>query len=529
MADGMQTAAFVNPSKLSSMWLAVVLIFVVVSLATLAARPSALLPDKPLTEDGFYQLTVARNLALGHGLTIDGTQKTNGFQPLFTVLFCSPCYWLSGAERLSTLRLVLLVHTGLQVATAWCLAAVVRATFHATDDRVGRQAYWLVMLLTLGSVALVMEFHNGLETGLLHFLYAFTWRMYQRIGVSTLKACAIIGGCLGLLTLARVDAAFMAVTIAVSQLLTREPLLRRGSRFVVIAAGSFIVSSPWWTYNLLTFGSLMPISGTAQQRLGFGVEKLHDAIGSIAQVMTPSIYLSRFEGDWSTGLRAIVIVVGIIYAIRWIRLPKQVLVATAIQERTLSYAACFAVTYALLIAYYVLSSGATWFYTRYFSPVALLAIFVMARLLSSLGERQRRGVLILATLLAMQTPLICCLAWTDACFKGNLMYRDQLKLVSDVVPSTAKVSAYQSGTLGYFRDHVVNLDGKVNPDALLYRRNIAMYLDQEAVSWYCDNYPMVCDETRRQQWQVIERWGTFVLYHRLHGQSSRSSGSRKGS
>ena len=40
----------------------------------------------PLTEDGYYSLSVARNLAAGKGMTIDGANLTNGFQPLFTMI-----------------------------------------------------------------------------------------------------------------------------------------------------------------------------------------------------------------------------------------------------------------------------------------------------------------------------------------------------------------------------------------------------------------------------------------------------------
>ena len=56
------------------------------------------------------------------------------------------------------------------------------------------------------------------------------------------------------------------------------------------------------------------------------------------------------------------------------------------------------------------------------------------------------------------------------------MYAVQLPLVREGVPDGEVVAAGQSGTLGYFRDNVLNLDGKVNPEALQYRGRMREYL-----------------------------------------------------
>ena len=37
---------------------------------------------KPFIEDAWYGFSIARNIADGFGITIDGSQQTNGFQPL---------------------------------------------------------------------------------------------------------------------------------------------------------------------------------------------------------------------------------------------------------------------------------------------------------------------------------------------------------------------------------------------------------------------------------------------------------------
>ncbi|MEW6530266.1 MAG: hypothetical protein AB1473_05475 [Thermodesulfobacteriota bacterium] len=52
--------------------------------ASLIVRPDDYLPNRPLLEDGFYSLAIARNIALGEGITADSQKPTNGFQLLFT-------------------------------------------------------------------------------------------------------------------------------------------------------------------------------------------------------------------------------------------------------------------------------------------------------------------------------------------------------------------------------------------------------------------------------------------------------------
>lgn len=53
-------------------------------------------------EDGYYALSVARNFAEGNGITIDGTQITNGFQPLFTFV-AVPAFLIAGENKFNLL------------------------------------------------------------------------------------------------------------------------------------------------------------------------------------------------------------------------------------------------------------------------------------------------------------------------------------------------------------------------------------------------------------------------------------------
>ena len=69
---------------------------------------------------------------------------------------------------------------------------------------------------------------------------------------------------------------------------------------------------------------------------------------------------------------------------------------------------------------------------------------------------------------------------------GNTVYHDQVALLRDHVPPEALVAAGQSGTLGFFRKHVVNTDGKVNREALAYQDRMWDYLRQRNIRWFVD-------------------------------------------
>src|SRR4051812_50229191 len=76
--------------------------------AVMCAAPAARLARVLPVEDGFYTLSVARQIGIGGGITIDGHTATNGFQPLWAFLV-APLAALTGGDRIGTLRLALVL------------------------------------------------------------------------------------------------------------------------------------------------------------------------------------------------------------------------------------------------------------------------------------------------------------------------------------------------------------------------------------------------------------------------------------
>src|SRR5271156_4222266 len=193
--------------------LAVIAAVLALATGALALRDRAQVFATPLTEDGFYSLAVARNVARGAGITADGRQPTNGFQPLFTAVEAG-FYLVADGDEVLAVRLVLGLSWLIYGATAWLVGAIAADLSggdgpEATSDGAARRRArrWLAALLYGGGFLSFTHHFNGLETGLLLFLYALAWRAYQLGWLERRFGPIGFGALLGLLVLARIDAA----------------------------------------------------------------------------------------------------------------------------------------------------------------------------------------------------------------------------------------------------------------------------------------------------------------------------------
>jgi len=175
---------------------------------------------------------------------------------------------------------------------------------------------------------------------------------------------------------------------------------------------------------------------------------------------------------------------------------------------------CIVMSTLLLGLYYLFFSGAPHFYGRYLSPFMLISIVLAGIALARVdrfGQIVRLGALIPLGLIAALSILGYQL---QIGVSRSPFYNDQLQLIEARVPHSDAVSAGQSGTIGYFRDRVVNLDGKVNAEALRYRGRMWEYLEQRQIAWYCDwATGFLGPSPAANGWSMVARRGDFLLYH----------------
>ena len=192
-------------------WFEAILIVVVMSISLYAALSDAQnLSWRWFTrDDAYYYFKVAQNIGEGHGSTFDGINRTNGYHPLW-MLVCIPIFALARFDLILPLRVLLLVMSGLSVATAILLYRLIGRVFAPAIGAIAA-LFWVFSYDVLATI-----YQQGLESGIAAFfivllvykLYQFelSWRKAEtsRKQVATLAVIAV------LTMFSRLDLVFLA-------------------------------------------------------------------------------------------------------------------------------------------------------------------------------------------------------------------------------------------------------------------------------------------------------------------------------
>ncbi len=442
-----------------------------------------------ISEDGYLMLTVARNVALGRSLTIaDGTIATNGVQPLVTFVWAG-LHWLYGGERLPALRAVVVAEFAVALLTAIFVALLTRHAFrdHPWRDAAAlfAAALWFASPLTLKHTS------NGLETGFYLCAMAAILLIDLRWRATSVLRAVVVGSRLGVLFLVRNDAVFFILAFLLADMRRDDSAPAFGRRLrnsAIIAAAALAVASPWLAYNARVFGHMVPVSGRAQSlnmQIGESLVGLPRALSEFAWMATP--LPARLGQGWLWPLvTSIVLAAAIALTLRRCRLAGLTL------QRWMSIVLVHS---ALLGAYYGVFFGAAYFLPRYLFPLSLIAVLVpcvwiMPPARAALDQRTvgyKAGLLIAGGL----TLLVMFAAERLYSRSADHDHGHVVQWVSDHLTQDTWVGAPQSGTLGYFHDRTINLDGKVNPLALQARRDNRLFhyiVDDTPIEYIADWY-----------------------------------------
>jgi len=461
----------VERSTRGAFWLAggLVGIALVARLAPLFDAGGRLLRQFP-TEDGYLMLTIARNMALGKGITVsDGLIATNGAQPLATLLWAG-VFWLTGGDRRLGVLGVQVLSLALACVTAWLLFGLARSLLGAL--RHGTSAAFLLTAAWLASPMVVVHSMNCLETGLYGLVVVCVARVFAgspQAAPWSPGRCLAVGVLLGLAFWTRNDAMFLIlaaclVHVGWAFVDPAKPLARRIGETLAFGATSVVTAAPWLVFNLLRFGSIVPISGQSEALEGRFALNLWRVPGTVFEYATWFLPVpgSVEQAPWVLAGAALVCLAVTALAARAIRDGSPI--ARAIACLGAIYGVC-------LLLFYGLFFGAGYFFSRYLFPLspflALLTGAVLRRAWELAEERGWRlapaaaGALLLVFAAGLDLRLYR---------KGTEhMHFQVVDWVQAHVPDDAWVGAPQSGTLGFFHDRTINLDGKVNPEALRAR------------------------------------------------------------
>lgn len=207
-------------------WFEIILIVVVMSMSLYAALsdPQNLSWRWFTRDDAYYYFKVAQNISEGRGSTFDGINQTNGYHPLW-MLVCIPIFALARFDLILPLRILLLVMSGLSVATAILLYRLIGRIFMPAIGAVAAM-FWV-----FSQDVLVTLYQNGLESGMAAFFIVLlvyklhelekSWRTNEVSG----RQIAILALIAVLVMFSRLDLVFLAAVIGL-WIIFRGSLLR---------------------------------------------------------------------------------------------------------------------------------------------------------------------------------------------------------------------------------------------------------------------------------------------------------------
>lgn len=418
-------------------------------------------------DDAYYFFTVARNIAQGHGITIDGTHWTTGFQPLWGLICAVP--FLAPSDR-AALAIVYVISLALWLAGAALFVRLVRS---ASTTPLQPLATVLIVVLFLGEGQLLRGYFNGMETGLyltltLGLLAAFQAYLGLPPERVSLRRIAGLGVLAGLTMLARNDAFLLCgALLGVTLLAGRRRHPGRDVTIVVAIASAMVL--PWLIYCQWASGHPMPQSGIATSVAVRGYVPLESLAQKVLASVAPlGFFKVRSVIDEHLALAGVVILAALVAWVAYWRRSGTAF-TTPVSHRVLL---AFAAANAALLLYYPLASSAGQFFERYFSPLKLLVLMLLALLIARLVAAAGRSLVAAALVSAVALATVASnLFWIVRDYA--LPWRSYIGLEAyEIVRSrfaagTSRIGMFESGRLGFlYPTRVVNLDGKMNVDAL---------------------------------------------------------------
>ncbi len=527
----------------------------------LSWQPLERIAGFPVVDDGFYSLSIARNLALGLGMTCDGIHPTNGFQPLY-VFLAAPLYWLFPGDKALPVHLTLSALSILSVFTGFLIFKLVKLLANE------KAALFAVLLWCLSPTVIEFEL-NGLETGLYVFLLALSsyyYLAYIRDSVSaklrpdkkeapSKGSYALLGGLLGLTVLARIDGLFYCLVMGIDFLWLNRKQWQKVTRPALIVIGvCILVAGPWFLNNLYNFGSLMPVSGQAVRLLslspaastfqaageqfpidpiplgyyGMNIKKSLLKMGR-APLLEAVFWPGLFFGYHWLGYLLLLLAGGggLALALVYPSQTREYLAGSGIGR--LNYVLPFCI---IMLAAYSLYVFGQWYYVRYYFPLLFVSILYSGfaydlffnRLLPCFNETLAKGLkfaLIFFLLISLNYRV------GERFFspgsggkKGHHRYYYVADWINKNLPPEARIGAFQSGIIGYFSQaRVINLDGVVNQDAFqaIKDKRMLEYIENSGIQYVMDWQWMIEDYLWKSSQPPVDRQRLRLLQADIYG------------
>jgi hypothetical protein len=433
------------------------------------------LADKPVGEDGYYMLTVAWNFATKGAFEYNGDIHTTGIQPLAVVLYAAlaKVTLAFGGGKEIFVRVV--VAFGGLMDVAWAFA--VGKTCEQVRERTARvadqpKAMDFAVMAALAYPAF-RWFTYGLETGL--YLLVFTCILYCLVRGEKVFRTKVpqLGLLAGLACLTRID---FAVVLIIAFTVTAARKQLQLTQLVRATTIAFLMLLPWLAYCYVTSGVPWPSSAGAQSEL-ISLSSISGrflaALTALLEQVIPWVSAStRPETACAALISALIAALYLSVTRSWNSLWAP------LSRWPISN---FAIALLVLAATYLAMIWATHFYSRYFILLSVITYVCVSAVL-----RTTRHAATLGTL--------CFILFVGQSFlafhSGRIGNEHAIAAgaIDRKFPKDTPIGMFQSGVTGFYNPNVVNLDGKLDHEALYKLRShrIMEYIAEKGIVAVCD-------------------------------------------
>ena len=472
-------------------------------------------------DDAYYYFTIARNIGNGLGATIDGQHWTTGFQPLWQLL--TGIAFITGSDR-AAFAIIYLLSFACWAAGLFLFVRFVR---RASPTPLTPLTTALLAVLFLCDTQFNLNYFNGLDTGLyltlcLGLLVAFQVHLQSAPAAASPARLVGIGILAGAFMLARNDGVFLCAALLGVTFLkgVRPKPIREG--LIIVATASVLVL-PWLIYCQVVWGYPMPQSGVATSTSIYGMIPWPRILRYIVTSVVPTFFLkTRTALDFlPLSVLIIPIIATMAAAVYWRSRDREPVVERSSRLILIALAA----TGLMLILYYAFVSSAGQFFVRYFVPIKLLVLILLALFtLRVLQQARQKRAATLVTVGLSVAAIGSNLYWTLRDY--GVPYRSYIGYEAFQFPRSPYgkgaviVGTPESGRLGFLDPaRVVNLDGKGRVDALRSMQNNTMdklmkdagfdylLLTDYYVNWFDKSSP-----AWRDTFHSVDRLGVFNVY-----------------
>jgi hypothetical protein len=254
-----------------------------------------------------------------------------------------------------------------------------------------------------------------------------------------------------------------------------------------MGAVSAVIAAPWLVFNWIEFGSPIPTSGISQTIGASVAENLLQMPYIALQYLT---VLAPIRHAVSRELGGQLLLAGVLVAL----IPLLFRKVRALDREARPLVAIVGVYALLLVVYYCGFFGAPYFLFRYMMPLSPFAVLLTVVTISDAWRAIAGSTSRLARVSAAMIAsflLVALLARSHYGFYArgpSHMHWQVVEWVRENVRDDTWVGAFQTGTLGFFHDRTLNVDGKVNREALRARERgkTTQYVADSPIEYFVD-------------------------------------------